>query len=117
MGADLTRRYTRLGLNAHNVAIHELKDRLKKVSLLMELPFKDLEQQCRAQHIYSSKGEVGRTYLVERLVAALWPSKANRPPPPRQPPRMPIPPPPRMTQYFQALQLAPSASLEDVKKA
>merc|ERR1719282_737909 len=91
----------------------------------MELPFKDIEEQCRAKRIYSSRGEVGRTYLVEGLVAALWPQKTNtrvfnegtRPPPPRQPPRVPMAPPPRMTQYFQALQLSPSAGLEDVKKA
>jgi len=121
---DVTRMYVELGVSSMYLEKREMRERLKKVAIWKELPFKDLQQDCRDRYINANvSGEDERHVLIVRLAKAMWPPKEPptppRPPPPRPPPppRAPVSPGMRLAPFFQVLQLPPTATFEEVKKA
>mmetsp|Transcript_45148 Transcript_45148/g.113559 ORF Transcript_45148/g.113559 Transcript_45148/m.113559 type:complete len:572 (+) Transcript_45148:3-1718(+) len=145
--AELARRYADLGLSPQYLIARELRERLKKVAVFIEMPSRDLQQECIAKRVFFYGHESERHVMVRRLVATLWPPKPNpfpQPPPQQQQPppfgragpgpqfggphfgggRPPPPRPPpvytaqnKMAPYFRALELPTTATFEDVKKA
>jgi len=93
--SEATRRYMDLGCFPVQHVIRldgaDIIERLKKVSLWMELPFVDLQRECRANDVNSIAREDQRDELILRLVAKLWCPSAPllKPPPPSKPPQRP----------------------------
>lgn len=106
----------------------ELLRRLKAAVLWLELPFAELQKECRAHKVNSIAKEDQRRQLVQQLAAAAWQPQAQQPPNrPGDGREAPPPLPPKRTSgvdarkraaWLRTLQLpASGVELEDIKKA
>eukprot|EP00747_Dinoflagellata_sp_TGD_P105735 gnl/TRDRNA2_/TRDRNA2_169644_c2_seq3.p1 gnl/TRDRNA2_/TRDRNA2_169644_c2~~gnl/TRDRNA2_/TRDRNA2_169644_c2_seq3.p1 ORF type:complete len:340 (-),score=57.78 gnl/TRDRNA2_/TRDRNA2_169644_c2_seq3:137-1114(-) len=94
---DITQRYSDAsGVPSKGLPRMQLLERLKQIELWLNLPFVDLQKECRAKNVNSIGTEKDREQFVLSLVYATWvnpvPLPEEPPPQPKKPPE-PSPPP------------------------